>query len=121
MQLANFGVSPKPEIDGSVVVAADYGKQRVICQVRRVDLDDYFQSTWPDLDDTDRRMLVEGNEGIFIAHVQKKCDAGDWRDEGRFGSTVKRVEISLNELRGGPRLSDARLQIAKNAGFRRPA
>lgn len=115
MQIANFEVSPKPVGFGSVDVAANYGKQRIVCQVRRVDLDDYFENSWPNLDDIDRRMLVEGNEAIFVGHLQKKCDAGDWKDEGHFGSTVKRVEIGLNDLRGGPRLSDARL-MAKSAG-----
>jgi hypothetical protein len=76
MQLTNLDVSPAPHNFGSVLVAGDFGKQRVIAVLDRVDLDDYFEKDWPHLDDAQRRILVEGNKEIIGNLMQKKCEAG---------------------------------------------
>lgn len=101
------------------LVKADYGGQRVIAEIQRVDLDDYFERSWPHLTGADRRTLVEGNSDIIGGyHTQRRCEAGEWRDEVRpGGTTVKRVEIKRADLFGGPRMTDARLVIQKSAGF----
>ena len=43
--------------------------------------------------------------------MQKKCEAGEWKDEEQPGGMVKKVEISRADLFGVvPRLSDDRLK-----------
>jgi hypothetical protein len=91
VQLTNLGVSPAPHSFGSVAVAGDYGNERVIAVLDRVDLDDYFQKDWPHLDDAQRRILVDGNKEIIGRIMQKKCEAGEWQDEKRLGRMVKNV------------------------------
>jgi hypothetical protein len=119
MQLTNLDVSPDPDGFGSVLVAGDFGKQRVIAVLDRVDLDDYFEKDWPHLDDAHRRILVEGNKEIIRAFMQKKCEAGEWQDEKLDGGMVKQVTIGRDDLFGMvPRLSDARLKVFEGAGFR---
>jgi hypothetical protein len=118
MQLTNFEIADKPEVDMTFLMKGDYGKQRVLAAIPRIDLDDYFEKSWPSLTDTDRRTLLEGNADIIAAHMQRKCEAGEWKDENRFGSTVKRIEISRDDLFSGPRLTDARLKMQKEAGFK---
>jgi hypothetical protein len=106
MQLTNLEVSPAPRSFGSVLVAGYYGEQRVIAEIDRVDLDDYFEKGYPHLDDAQRRILVDGNKEIIGGLMQKKCEAGEWKDAGGM---VKKVEISRADLFGAV-LSDDRLK-----------
>ena len=120
MDLTNLEVSPAPHTFGSVLVAGYYGNERVITVLDRVDLDDYFEKEWPHRDDAQRRVLVEGNKEIVGGLMQKKCEAGEWKDDKQPGGTVKKVEISRDELFGVvPRLSDARLKVHQGAGFQK--
>jgi hypothetical protein len=120
MQLTNLSVSPAPYSFGSVLVAGDYGNERVIAVVDRVDLDDYFEKGWPHLDDAQRRVLVEGNKEVIGGLIQKKCEAGEWQDEKQPGGMVKKVTISRADLFGVvPRLSDDRLKVFQGAGFQK--
>jgi hypothetical protein len=120
MQLLNLSVSPAPHDFGSVLIAGDYGEQRVIAVLDRVDLDDYFEKDWPHLDDAQRRILVDGNQEIIGGLMQKKCEVGDWYDEEQPGGMVKKVTIGRADLFGMvPRLSDARLRVLQGAAFQR--
>lgn len=111
MQIGNLSVSPERHSSGSVIVAGDYGKQRVIAVINRVDLDDYFERGWPQLDDTQRRLLVEGNKATIADLMGRKCAAGEWQDDRRPGGVVKRVDIALVDLLGvTPRLTDEALK-----------
>jgi hypothetical protein len=117
MQLTNLEVSPVPYSFGSVLVAGYYGKQPVIAVIDRVDLNDYFEKGYPHLDDAQRRILVDGNKESIGRLMQKKCEAGEWKDEGGM---VKEVEISRADLFGVvPRLSDDRLKVFQAAGFQK--
>jgi hypothetical protein len=122
MQLTNLEVSPAPApySVGSVLVAGYYGKQRVNAVLDPVDLDDYFKKGYPHLDDAQRRILVDGNKEIIGRLMQKKCEAGEWKDEELSGGMVKKVEISRAELFDVvPRLSDDRLKVFQGAGFQK--
>jgi hypothetical protein len=46
-----------------------------------------------------------------------KCERGESHDENRFGLTVKRVDIDQADLMV-PRLTDARLTMEEQAGFK---
>ena len=120
MQLTNLEVSPVPYSFGSVLVAGYYGKQRVNAVLDPVDLDDYFKKGYPHLDDAQRRILVDGNKESIGRLMQKKCEAGEWKDEEQPGGMVKKVEISRAELFDVvPRLSDDRLKVFQGAGFQK--
>jgi hypothetical protein len=92
----------------------------LIAVLDRVDLDDYFEKDWPQLDDAQRRVLVDGNKETIGNLMQRKCEAGEWQDEKEPGGMVKKVTISRNDLFClAPRLSDARLKVFASAGFRK--
>jgi hypothetical protein len=115
LKLTDFEVAAAPEVDYAIMVKGNYGQQRVIAEIARIDLDDYFEDRQPNLTDADRQTLVEDNAEIIAGHMQRKCETGEWKDENRFSSTVKRVEINLQDLRKGPRLTDEKLATRKAA------
>jgi hypothetical protein len=42
-----------------------------------------------------RYALVASNRDAIASILQRKCERGEWHDEDRFGSTVKRVDSYL--------------------------
>ncbi|MGY3506334.1 hypothetical protein [Bradyrhizobium sp. USDA 4471] len=96
-----------------VTISANYGKQRVISTIPRTVLDDYFERTCPDMDDRERLWAVDSNVGVFARHLLEKCAAGEWRD----GRGCKEIDITLDDLRTGPRLSAEFLDRSR-PGFR---
>lgn len=116
MNLTNLVVQRKPEIDDAVLVKADFGGERVIASIPRIALDDYFPHR-PHLTEAQRHALVESNCEAIANVIQRKCERGEWHDEGCFGSNVKRIEIEKADLIT-PRLTDARLNIEETAGFK---
>ncbi len=121
MQLINLDISPDLRTSGSILVSGDYGGQRVQALVARADIDDYLRKDWPPLDDSQRRIFVEDNAEFFRDTIQKKCAAGEWRDEPALGGAAfKRVLISRDDLFSAvPRLSDARLRVFTGACFQK--
>jgi hypothetical protein len=118
MPLTSFEVAPSPEIDHAITIKADDGDKRVVAQIPRHVLDDYFPHR--SLTDDQRLALVESNIDAFKAIISRKYEAGEWRDEPRFGSTIRRVDdIDMADIRSAPRLTDARLVMEEGAGFRR--
>src|SRR5262245_26978192 len=97
MELTNLVVLKRPETDGAVAVKADLGGQRIIGLIPRIVLDDYFPH-WPHLTEVERYLVVEGNNEIIKAVMERKCARGQWREEGRYGSTVKIIEIEKADL-----------------------
>ena len=118
MPLQNFSVVAQRQLDDSVPVKADDGKERVVGYVKRRALDDYFSQR--ELTLKQRLSLVESNLDPIAATISRKYECGEWRPEDRYGSTVRRVEIEYDDLRSGPPLSDVRLIMEENAGFQRP-
>jgi hypothetical protein len=115
VSLTNFAVDNKPAVDDAVVVAGDYGNERVFAEIPRVALDDYFPHR--SMNASQRHSLVESNKDIIAGIVARKCEAGDWQSVSRWGSTIKQVNIDKIDLFSGPRLSDARLVMEETAGF----
>jgi hypothetical protein len=108
MDITNFDC--RSQIDGAVLIAADYGRTRVLAEIRRVDLDDYFERSCPHMTDTQRVAVVRANEAAIGALIAKKCAMGVWTDEQHIGAKVKRVPISKVDLKSVPPLSDAPLK-----------
>jgi hypothetical protein len=118
MPLTNFSVQPFPEVDDCVVLKADDGKERVVAEIPRRFLDDYFPHR--SLTSEKRRTLVLGNLDAIGSTMSRKYEAGEWRPEPRYGSTIRRIDFSMADLQGGPQLSDASLIVEEGARFQRP-
>ena len=116
MKLTNLIAQQEPEVDNAVLVKGDFGSHRVVASIPRVALDDYFPNR-PHLTSAQRHALVESNRDAIASILQRKCERGEWHDEDRFGSTVKRVDIDKADLIV-PRLTDARLTMEEQAGFK---
>jgi hypothetical protein len=97
-QLTNVEVLPAPEFEnGAVKVKADLGSDRVIIEVGRAALNDRFPKS--SFTDVDRNKLVRGNLDSVIGIAAKKLASGEWQTIGRYGFSVKLVEIMLQDLR----------------------
>jgi hypothetical protein len=116
MNLTNLVIQQEPEVDDAVLVKGDFGPYRIVASIPRVALDDYFPHR-PHLTSAQRYALVESNHRAIASVLQRKCVRGDWHDENRFGSTVKRVDIDKADSTV-PRLTDARLTMEEQAGFK---
>jgi hypothetical protein len=91
-QLTNVEVLPAPEFEnGAVKVKADLGSDRVIIEVGRAALNDRFPKS--SFTDVDRNKLVRGNLDSVIGIAAKKLASGEWQTIGRYGFSVKLVEI----------------------------
>jgi hypothetical protein len=119
MSLTNFAVKPTAETDYSVVVKADAGQDQVAAYIARRAIDDYFRQHCP-LTDGERVGLIESNLHLISSTITTKYEGGQTQPEHRFESTIRRIEIGLEDLLGGPRLDDGRVLILRGAGFRRP-
>lgn len=97
MPLTNFEISPTQEIDDSIIVKADDGTARVFAEISRIFIKDAFQHG--KFANHDRRSLVVDNIGLISELMSRKYDRGQWQPEGRCDSTIRRVDISLADLR----------------------
>jgi hypothetical protein len=74
------------EVDGPqhdwVRVGGYYGDRRVIYEIPREPLDDYFQHR-PHLTDLQRHTLVTSNLEAVAAAMQRKCEQQAWREVNR--------------------------------------
>jgi hypothetical protein len=117
MPLCNYSVAPLAEVDDAITIKADDGKERAVTEIPREFLDDYFRQR--SLTNEQRRKLVESNLEALAATITQKYDQGMWEAESRFGSTIRRVVITMSDLRAGPRLTDICLVVEERAGFQR--
>jgi hypothetical protein len=115
VSLTNFKVDSNSAVDDAIVVAGDYGEERVFSEIPRTALDDYFPHR--SLNAVQRYSLIESNKDIIAGIMARKCERGDWHSVSRWGSTIKQVNIDKADLFSGPRLSDARLVMEETAGF----
>jgi hypothetical protein len=115
MSLRNFVVAPYAEVDDAITIKADDGKERIVAEIRRMLLDDYFHQR--SLAGEQRRKLVVSNIEAIATIITQKYDQGMWEAEHRFGSTVRRVIITMSDFRAGPRLTDISLVVEERAGF----
>jgi len=102
-------------VDDAITIKADYGKERVVTEIPREFLDDYFRQR--SLTNEQRRKLVESNIEALATTITQKYDQGIWGTEHRFGSTIRRVVITMSDLRAGPRLTDICPVVEERAGF----
>jgi len=87
MKLTDVEVS-RPQIDHTIQVASYFGTRRVVYEIPREPLDDYFPRR-PHLTDTERHTLVNSNlKGITTVMQQKMRAGGLAGDQSRQGDVL---------------------------------
>ena len=109
MKLIDVEVSG-PQIDHSFQVAGYFGKRRVVYEIPREPLDDYFPRR-PHLTDMDRRMLVTSNLEAITTVMQQKCEQEAWRETNRGRGTFSLLNFDPRDLQ----LSDHQLVAHEQA------
>jgi hypothetical protein len=123
MSLTNFGVEDRQEqIDGSVLIYAYDGRERVVAFVEREALEDYAGKYFnrPHLTYRQRVFLLrsDNNLAAVASVIAEKYAHGKTSPHHGFGSTLKRVDIDLADLEHAPRLEVAPLLVLDGAGFK---
>jgi Helix-turn-helix domain len=115
-------VEQQPDIDGSVLIAANDGRQRVVAFVNRAALDDYGSKYFgrPHLSAEQRIFLLRSpnNLAAVAKTISAKYARGETTLYHGYGSTLPRVDIDLYDLELGPRLEVAPLLVFDGAGFK---
>jgi hypothetical protein len=123
MPLTEFEViEHQPDIDGSVVIAAKDGKQRVLAFLGREGLEDYGAKYLgrPRMRYKQRIFLLRSlnNLAAVAKTFSEKYDRGETGLYHACGSTLPRVDIELADLELGPPLEVAPLMVFDGAGFK---
>ena len=106
MILTDVKVNDRPEIGGSIQVGGHFGARRVVYEIPRVPLDDYFPK-WPRLSDAQRHTLVTSNLNAIKAIMQRKCELQAWRETRAPGGSFWLLEFDPRDLH--QQLSDHQL------------
>ena len=122
MALTDFKIDQhQPDIDGSVMIAANDGKQRVIGVVPREALEDYGGKylSWPVMTFRERLFLLRSdrNRAAVGKVMAAKYARGEIGSCSAYGETFPCVEVGLADLEAGPRLEAAPLLVLNGAGF----
>ena len=119
MAISDFRLSQVQGDNSFVVILADDGKIRIVSRVAREALDDYFERR--ELSDRQRIALAESNLTQIGEVIARKYAAGDYTTYtdslGITDANNKLIVLTYDDLRFGPRLSDARLYMEEKAGF----
>ncbi|MGJ5050352.1 hypothetical protein ACQR09_25080 [Bradyrhizobium oligotrophicum] len=87
-----------------VRVGGYFGKRRVIYEIPREPLDDYFRDR-PNLTDLKRHTLVTSNLETITAVMQQKCEQQQWRETDRGTGPFWLLDFDARDLK----LSDHQL------------
>jgi hypothetical protein len=119
MFLENWKPSQNADIDGSIIFKADDRNERVICEIAGEVVSSYFPNHT--LTASQIRTLILDHEDMFREIVSTKYSGGEWLPEIRYGSVIRRVCITIDDLRAAARpLTDGCLRVHAGAGFQRP-
>jgi hypothetical protein len=103
-------VDCRPQVEYSIQVAGYFGKQRVVYEIPREALDDYFPKR-PHLTDKERHTLVKSNLGSITAVMQQKCEQQAWSETNRGRGTFWFLDFNARDLK----LSDHQLVADEKA------
>jgi hypothetical protein len=98
------GIDCRPEADYSIQVAGYFGDRRVVYEIRREPLDDYFPKR-SHLTDTERHTLVKSNLDSITAVMQKACERQAWCEVNRGKGPFWLLDFNPRDLK----LSDHQL------------
>ena len=94
MTLTNFEVFRQADIDGTVCVKAYDGDIRVIANIARNSMDDYFLPN--NLDQVGYADLIRENL-LFISDIMNvQYELGQSRVEIRYGSEIRVMDLTLS-------------------------
>jgi hypothetical protein len=97
MKLTDVEVNSKPQIDGGIQVGGYFGARRVVYEIPRVPLDDYFPRR-PHLNDAQRHTLVTSNLDAIKAIMQRKCEQQAWNETGAPGGSFWLLDFDPRDL-----------------------
>jgi hypothetical protein len=97
-------VDCRPQVDYSIQVAGYFGERRVVYEIPREALDDYFPKR-PHLTDMERHTLAKSNLDSITAVMQKKCEQQVWRETNRSKGPFWLLDFNPRDLK----LSDHQL------------
>ena len=97
MKLADVEVNSTPKIDGSILVGGYFGPRRVVYEIPRVLLDDYFPRR-PHLNDAQRRTLVTSNLDSIKIIMQRKCEQQAWNETNTPGGSFWLLDFDPRDL-----------------------
>ena len=109
-------VHAQPDSD-VVVLHGWHDKQMVLAFIPRIHLEDYFRRAR--LTGKQANLVVDRNLEAIGRIISAKYERGEYRPYSRFGSTLPRVDINLEDIQmSGEKLTDSVLDLA--AGWMSP-
>lgn len=102
-------IHAQPDSD-YVVLFAMHGRVRVLGFIEVIHLDDYFRRRH--MSGREANLVVDRNIEAFAQIMSAKYERGEYRPYSRFGSTLPRVDITLEDINAfGEKLTDSVLDV----------
>ena len=102
-------IHAQPDSD-FVVLNGWHGRQMVLAFVPTIHLDDHFRRRH--LSGKQANLLVDRNLDAFARIISAKYERGEHRPYSRFGSTLPRVDITLEDIESsGESMTDSVLDM----------
>jgi uncharacterized alpha-E superfamily protein len=102
-------IHAQPDSD-YVVLNALHGKQTVLAFIEVIHLDDHFRRRH--MSGREANLVVDRNIEAFAGIMSSKYERGEYRPYSRFGSTLPRVDITLDDIEvSGEKLTDSVLSL----------
>jgi hypothetical protein len=94
-----------------VVLHGWHGRQMVLAFIPTMHLEDHFRRS-NRLTGKEANLLVDRNLDAFARIISSKYERGEYRPYSRFGSTLPRVDITLEEIeQSGEEFTDSVLDL----------
>ncbi len=111
MALSNVEVIHAQPDSDFVVLHGWNGADMVLAFIPTVHLDDYFRRRH--LNGKQANLLVDRNVDAFARIISSKFERGEHRPYSRFGSTLPRVDLTLEDLEtSGETMTDTVLDMS---------
>ena len=102
-------IHAQPDTD-YVVLNGLHGTQMVLAFIEVIHLDDYFRRRH--MSGREANLVVDRNINAFAHISSAKYERGEYRPYSRFGSTLPRVDITLDDIESsGEQLTDSVLDV----------
>jgi hypothetical protein len=102
-------IHAQPDSD-YVVLNALHGRQMVLAFIAVIHLDDHFRRRH--MSGREANLVVDRNIDAFARIISAKYERGEYRPYSRFGSTLPRVDITLDDIEAsGEELTDSVLNL----------
>ena len=110
VQLKDFSVIHAQPDSDVVVLHCWHDKQMVLAFISKMHLEDHFRRDR--LTGKEANLVVDRNLDSFARIISAKYERGEYRPYSRFGSTLPRVDINLQDIEmSGETLTDSVLNL----------